>query len=239
MRPRLLKKSEVDQAKAKDRQREIEEGLKIARRVDNLRETHAEEEASLEKFRSETISRINEEITKVSDRRDELKVEVAYLEKRKNKALESLSSEWENLEKAQEKVEKEKEVLAQEKEEIRTLKKEAKAARNEAEKDRLRASDASERQKILLAEADQSRKEAKESLRHAEIFKEEAILLKKTAQDEIIGRKKAIALKERELIILKERLDEREKRQNVRDAQINDRAATLERAFNRLNKGHG
>lgn len=80
MSMRLLKKSEIDQIKAKDRQLEINEGLKIAKRVDALREVAAEEERSLTNFRIKTISLINEEINVEIFKRDSLKNEIKQLE---------------------------------------------------------------------------------------------------------------------------------------------------------------
>ncbi len=80
---RLLPKSEIDRAKALDRQREIDEGKKLATRVDGLRQTHAKEEAELQSFRSKTLAQIQLEINgeierlenakrKVKEKRDEL-----------------------------------------------------------------------------------------------------------------------------------------------------------------------
>lgn len=80
---KLLKKSEVDRLKAQERQREIAEGMKIAGRIDALRRTQAEEEASLEKFRRETVEHINNEIVETIERLNLLKKEVAKLEEKK------------------------------------------------------------------------------------------------------------------------------------------------------------
>jgi len=57
---RLLAKREVDQRKSVERARDIDEGMKLARQVDTLRETKAEEEASLARFRTESISKIHQ-----------------------------------------------------------------------------------------------------------------------------------------------------------------------------------
>lgn len=59
---RLLQKSEIAKAKAQDRQQELIEGKKLASKVDTLRELRAEEEASLDKFRIETLKTIQIEL---------------------------------------------------------------------------------------------------------------------------------------------------------------------------------
>lgn len=87
---KLLKKQEVDRLKAEERRQQIEEGLKVARQVDTLREVRAAEEESLQKFRRETVGSISKEITELTLKRDALKVEVAVLEGKRVVALKPL-----------------------------------------------------------------------------------------------------------------------------------------------------
>lgn len=94
---KLLQKSEIDKAKALDRQREINEGTKLARRVDSLRQIQAEEEASLNKFRIATIKGIKEETAALEKVKVSLETEVVDLEKRKKEALIPLTEEQERL----------------------------------------------------------------------------------------------------------------------------------------------
>lgn len=91
---RLLPKPEFEKAKAAEQKREIDEGLKLARRVDNLREVVAQEEASLGEFRSKTVSIIHEQIAAEIQKKDNLTKEVQDLEDRKREARKSLDEEW-------------------------------------------------------------------------------------------------------------------------------------------------
>lgn len=84
---KLLQKREIDIAKGRDRQLEVQEGLKLARRVDGLRETQAQEEKSLELFRQNTVANINTEIEKESVKLEALKADVFALEDRRRNAL--------------------------------------------------------------------------------------------------------------------------------------------------------
>jgi hypothetical protein len=59
---KIRDKLEISTAKAREKQKEIEEGAKIAKTIDVLRETKAREESSLRKFRDESLKRIQEEI---------------------------------------------------------------------------------------------------------------------------------------------------------------------------------
>lgn len=94
---KLLVKSEVIKAKSIDRQREIDEGLKLSGKVDALREISAQEEAKFAKFRTETLSVIQSEILSETKKRDELKHEVSVLEDRKVQALKPLTEELDKI----------------------------------------------------------------------------------------------------------------------------------------------
>lgn len=95
---KLLNKSDIDTGKAKDRQAEIAEGLKLAKRVDALREVAVEEEASLEKFRHGTLAEIARETEEATIARDIMLAEVKVLEGRKATALVPLDAEIKRIE---------------------------------------------------------------------------------------------------------------------------------------------
>lgn len=95
---KLLNKSDIDKTKAAERQREIEEGLKLAKRVDNLREVVAREDSALSKFRSETLSTIQTEIEDFTEKKDLLYAEVQVLEGIKAIGLHSVQEKRKELE---------------------------------------------------------------------------------------------------------------------------------------------
>lgn len=96
---KLLPKSEIDKQKASETQQHIAEGIKLARRVDTLRDVAAQEEASLSKFRIRTLEAIQSEINEKTSERDALEA--------KNRALRderirlqgplNLVQEWERV----------------------------------------------------------------------------------------------------------------------------------------------
>lgn len=73
---RLLKKSEIDKIKSQERKRELDSGLTLAKRIDSLREIHAEEEKSLLNFRNKTVAEIQKEINKKIQERDSISLQV-------------------------------------------------------------------------------------------------------------------------------------------------------------------
>lgn len=107
---RLLPKAEVAKAKAIDRQREITEGMALAKKVDRLREVVVQEEQSLTQFREKTISELQDQIKGKTELRDALLLDVRNLEDRREKALEPLTVAWDELRRAEVEVGKEKQL---------------------------------------------------------------------------------------------------------------------------------
>lgn len=104
---RLLPKSDVAKAKALDRQKEVQEGMKLAKRVDNLREVAAREEESLTKFRVNTISLLKKEIDEKVTERDFLEDtnKVLREERMRLEAPLDLTQAWDRVKNEQEAVE--------------------------------------------------------------------------------------------------------------------------------------
>lgn len=94
---KLLKKDDIIKAKAKDRQLEVDEGMKLARKVDVLRETQVIEEETLAKFRRETLELITKEVNERVIVKDSLNKEVEVLERRRTAALIPLAAEWDRV----------------------------------------------------------------------------------------------------------------------------------------------
>lgn len=76
---KLLSKNEVQDLKQQERGVEVREGVKLARKIDVLRETASKEETNLAKFRIETLKIIQAEILEWTTKRDALKLEVNEL----------------------------------------------------------------------------------------------------------------------------------------------------------------
>lgn len=113
---RLLDKKEINTLQAKEKNQAVQEGLKLTRRIDGLRELEAETESNYEKFRSSALQGIHKEveenllvkeqldrdIQKQREKLDELlkplsleKLWVRYVTEEKAK-IDGLRAEWEN-----------------------------------------------------------------------------------------------------------------------------------------------
>lgn len=113
---RLLDKKEINTLQAKEKNQAVQEGLKLTRRIDGLRELEAETESNYEKFRSSALQGIHKEIEenllvkeqldhdiqKQREKLDELlkpltleKLWVRYVTEEKAK-IDGLRAEWES-----------------------------------------------------------------------------------------------------------------------------------------------
>lgn len=233
---RLLSRNEAIEGQSRDKAREIAEGLKVARKVDSLRELHATEEKQFSDFRDKTLATIGEEIRLITEKRENAIAELRIIENeieakrpyldQKEKELEEERLLAEKNKKSSEKIlsslvyqrkeiNKNKEEAAALK--IRTLLQEQEAARLQEESIRKEA----ESQKTLeLVRNDR------------EIFEKNKNETDATTVDMLL----ALAawrdkLKEREALI------EEERKKNDKDKiWIADRRAMLQRNFERLKK---
>lgn len=89
----LLTKNEVADAKNLDRKREIDEGVKLALKVDALRQAAATEEARLNLVRASTLAQVQKDIADITQEKISLSKEVEVLEHRKVQALKPLEEE--------------------------------------------------------------------------------------------------------------------------------------------------
>jgi exonuclease SbcC len=104
---RLLPKKEIKSAADEIRKREIEEGHKLAKQIAGIRQTKAEEEISLEKFRSETLKNIKAELEPLQRELEDTKKELEEARKIRTELLTPLDAEWEKVKKAKAEVERE------------------------------------------------------------------------------------------------------------------------------------
>lgn len=233
---KLLPKNEIQKLKAVAQKQAIDEGVKLAKRVDNLREVAASEEASLEQFRQKTLIEIQHSIQKLSADKDTLLMEVKDLEERKLSALQPLDVEKQRLVTYEAELTAKAEAIQKQIDELSQLATTTREAVANAEN---RIAHITTLENTLNARAVDTDNAYKESIRvitEARLNKaqtERELALKQSALDNrelsCVNRENNIILKEKELdkertALLHERI------------RLEDRARTLERAFNRLKK---
>lgn len=98
---RLLPKSAVEKAKALDKQREIDEGKKLATHIDSLRTLAATEEKNLTDFREKSLKAVQVEINGKLEEKNGLEHAIKHLTGVRQALMEPLDAKWEDVNKAQ------------------------------------------------------------------------------------------------------------------------------------------
>ncbi len=202
---KLLAKSEIAKAKSVDRQREVDEGMKLAKRVDALRETAVQEEASLEKYRSQTIGRIQEEVVAEAAKRDALRDEVRVLAERREGLLVPLTAEWDKIAAEKSEILESKAVLIGMQSGLKQLDEDVSYRQEEVAKREKAASYTHDDARERLAKADTLKVEAERMHREADAVLQETrntaqtILVQAELREvEVTKREKALAIREDE-----------------------------------------
>lgn len=233
-RVKLLSKREIDVAKARDRQREIAEGTKLANRVDGLRELAADEEKALNDFRIKTLTAIQAEIDPKIIERDELLNELVALRDERKSLLKPLDEEWLRVRAVSRELDKDAEAIAQKEAQLKlgigtNIQREK---NNEVEAQRL--TDMREKTETALLQAEKMNKDAASDLMDARAKSKQLMSNAQTFEASVATRENRVTLKE----VL---VDERHKKNmedEVRNAQdrlrLQSEYAMLERIKKQL-----
>lgn len=235
---RVLPKQEIDVLKAQERQVEVNEGLKLAKKVDALRETVAKEQANLFKFRDETLKAVNREVAFATHRKSELLNDIEELEERKRRALEPLTTELNNLQETKALMEEQSQRLQTWSKGLESQDYAYQKREHEIAKEELLLSDERSRYDSELSLLDTARKdheEARNSLQTAQ----------KAFNEEMTDAEKATVLKSLELAV-KERnvelgwiaIGAKEADLVTRETRLADQRETIARIVVRIKKKH-
>jgi hypothetical protein len=226
---RLLTKAEIDRAKADQRKKEVDEGLKLARRVDNLREVAAEEEASLSKFRKETVAKIHEELSTLEAKKSILVGEIGQLKKERKELLKPLHEEWALFHREIARLETLREDVLSLKTTVIEREKGTKEALKKAANELAKAALKDERATELLLDADKASREASLALENAREVEAKVLDKTKKVDQELAERDMAMAAKERGIEMREKAIEEREAELEKEWAKLDDRKAMVER----------
>ncbi len=231
MSMRLLPKNELNQAKAAEQKLKIEEGLKIAHRVDVVRQTLLAEEAGLEKFRRETMAKIHEETVRLLQKVEDLKGEVGQLETRRAEALKPLDNEWAALAEAKKQFNVDLQDLNEKSVVVAEREKQAAKAVKQASDALTRAATRDDVSREKLNEANAYHREAKRARKAALTVEAKAKALSEAMEAELTHRDMEAAARERSVTMKEATLNERETELAKGWALLEDRKALFEKRF--------
>ena len=234
--PKLLDKKTINKEVAAQQKQQIESGVKMAKKVDAVRETLQEEEQNLEKFRVESVKRVQQEIDGKIRERDSLVIEIGHLKEERALEMIPLTEEWNtvNTEKA---LILQREIVISEREQGCTVREELLIEAEQKNKENTqRIISLRERVEEKLYVAEEERIEARKILKTA---KEQSHHIVHKAQE------KEREVNEKELTLIDWERDIRGREATVRantldiakrEQVLKDRYATLERDIKRIKK---
>ena len=230
---KLLDKKEVVERKARDRQREIDEGVKLSGQVDTLREVRATEEQSLEKFRRETVSNIATEIDRAAKKKELLLAEVALLEDRREKALEPLTKREYEIKQKEIKLIEEKAAINWRRDSLATFEENLETREKSLSTLETKARYTHEDAVRRLEEADIMREAAERKEQEAREILERAEEAAKEKMHDAADRERKVKDREEDVADREKKVQAREIFLNHELVRLNDRVATLERTLKR------
>jgi len=232
----LQSKKKLNNEVAQQKKQQIDEGIKIATKVDAVRQTLATEEANLNTFREQTLKIIQGEIDVKVREKDSLGREVEFLTEQRIKlqAPIDLTQEWDKVKKDKAEVEAKKDKLfvkevdiTSREVEIEVRSKEltqwdTKLNRKEAEVDRNLT--------LALENFGQSEKDIKS----ASDIKRQALKDKAETEEYLSNKEDVLLIKERNLEAEKEKILSDQEAIRSEKIRLADMRGTLERALARL-----
>lgn len=234
---KLLDKSKLNELKAKERDVEVREGMKIATRIDGLRELFSKTQEELEKHKAATLVQIGREVSVLDAKKEELLGKIGHLQSKYDALLPEMTMKRTELAQFEKSLKGWEKKLEKREESARLMELDVMEALQKTEDSRIRTEDDERIARNLLKEATDNRSESQNTLERARNIEEKVYKDKKEIKESLNLRELSIRanekdLLEKELLIMKERKEfEKEK------VKVNDMRATLERSLERLKAG--
>jgi len=235
---RLLDKKTIVQQKNLERKREIDEGVKLANKVDSLRETAAKEEKNLFQFRDANLAQVKKDIDRLLNQKEALNNELEALSKQREVLQEPLDREWVKVRDKQKELDDISEVLSN---------KEKLLDSNQKEYDK-RVADLDKTNRkldIMQGTLEHDIEESKKLVTDAKLALSSARTEASKLTAKVEGREKLVvkreldaSARERDIINSAEKIAKDRRELDLREIAINDRYATLLRTEARIKK-HG
>ena len=233
----LLPKSELVNLKAKEKSREIQEGVKIATRIDGLRELWAKTEQDFETYKTATLGAIQKEISELSVKKDELSEELRQMQSKYDSLMPDIKVKRSELAQFEKSLTAWEKKLGKQKDDIELLEIDVLEAKNKSEDAKVRMEENERISRILLRDSDEKKQQAQVTLETAKTIQENAYRLKKETEDALDLRENSIKAKEQELSSKELSIMNDRKELEAEKIKVNDTRETLERSLERLRQG--
>jgi hypothetical protein len=231
---KLLPKSEIAALKAKATSRDIQEGVKVATRVDGLRELWSKTEQDFELYKTSTLSRIQSDITELENRKQKLSGELREMQSRYDSLMPDIPTKRTELAQFEKSLTSWEKKLEKREEETVFLEIDLAGAMKAAEDSKIRNEDNERISANILVQTNARKEEAENLLQSAKKIQETAMKEKEEAEKYFDMRE--LGIKTREDAIIKAQLenDRISKENAIEKVRIADQWAQLERTAQKL-----
>lgn len=234
---KLLEKSKLNELKARDRAIEVREGVKLAERVDGLRNLYSKTQEDLENYKVATLAQIGQEINDLTVKKEELIGLVRNLRSEYDVMLPEVSTKRGELFQFEKKLTTWENKLVKREERSALMEIDVAEAIEKSENARTRSEDNERITTNLLIQANKNKESSESILKTTKNIQERVLLEKRQAEKELELRQLSIKTKEREISNKEIQLMKLEKDLNDEMVKVADQRATLERSLNRLKQG--
>ena len=231
---KLLPKNKIAENKAKQASREIQEGVKVATRIDGLRELWSKTENDFELYKTSTLARINEEIVTLKNKKDKLSGELKDMQSRYDSLMPDIATKRTELAKFEKGLVAWESKLEKREESASLAEIDVAEALEKAENARIRNEDNERISANLVIQSQEKRVQAQNILDTAKNLRDTVENEKKDIEAGLALREYGIKTKEqelsnKELILINER-----KELESEQILLKDRQETLQRTLNRM-----
>lgn len=232
---KLLDRNTLNNQKSLERKREIDEGVKLARKLDTLREEVSKEEVKLKKYLAETSHEVQTQINALVEEKSSLEEEIQTLSEERKILVEPLDNAWKEVKEREVKISEKEEELIQKYEDIKNKEKELRKRKAELDLEEERQQDSQKGIAKLFKEASQETLKARSLVQDA-TRREKEVDRKATETTRILtNREKEIEAREIDLGNLRIFLEKKDKELQNEDRRLKDLYQTLLRNQKRLN----
>lgn len=229
----LLSKNQIQRESSEERRRQIEEGAKLARKVDELRQAQFTEQVNLQKFKEGTLEQLSKEIGALTEQKNKLKDEVYSLTLRKAELLVPLDEEWIKVTNKSNELKQIENSLQEATYKLKVKESEIENKAKEIATEDSRIKDSKELTQKHLIEAENLMEQSKQGLSNAE--KEANRLINEATEinRKSLAKEADILFKEDYILRREYFINEKEKELSQKERLINDRYETLLRTIKR------
>lgn len=236
MTMRLLQKSDVVRAKAIDRQREIEEGKKLADRVDTLRRLSSDEESNIQAFRARSLANVQSEIAVFFEQKNSLIEDIEIRKRELSTLMIPLDGKWKDVDRAQRVCEDWERVLDERTEKLDRDRKETLALSMMIEKKRAHLSDEEERVKEIVTSAQAMISQAEIVVSEANVHAHTTYTANSKKEGELTAREIAVHNRELDVEAGREHNAAVHHQNDLDRVRLEDERVTLQKGFDELQR---